>query len=368
MAVASHAQEAPTFVGFSDTLLFNDSVLYSAFGYHGPAPLFVQAWFPVDLDATQQDLTFAGLRERSLPVPLSRVHEELCLRMDSAFVEYCVRYPFGGDEPIDYAPQAIWQVKDSLFALRTHARRSALPGGRRFPVIVYHHGSQGMSDENVWMAEWFAENGFIFLSCNWHWPLHGAMYGTPITWETDRSGIRMMLRFARELGDGKVFYIGHSWGAQEGWCTLHEPGMADAFVSLETTIEWKTDTAEVRDKWPRVFEAITTRSYGLPILMVADTEGEPPYQMFRGVRADISYLDPKEPFGHESYTSAYLLRRAVTGQFNVPDADALDAQFDLHAAMLGEVLAFLQEHAGMPVIRPVHRTGDRFHRARTRVH
>jgi pimeloyl-ACP methyl ester carboxylesterase len=56
----------------------------------------------------------------------------------------------------------------------------------------------------------------------------------------------------------KVFYIGHSWGAQEGWCTLHEPGLADAFISLETTMEWKTDTAEVRDKWPHVLDAITT--------------------------------------------------------------------------------------------------------------
>ncbi|HNU57028.1 MAG TPA: hypothetical protein PKN30_10590, partial [Flavobacteriales bacterium] len=76
--------------------------------------------------------------------------------------------------------------------------------------------------------------------------------------------------------------------------------------------------------------------------------------------------DPKEPFGHESYTSAFLLRRAGDGRFNVPDAEAMDQQFDLHAAMLQELLAFLQEQAGMPITTPVHRKGDPFFRARTR--
>ena len=96
--------------------------------------------------------------------------------------------------------------------------------------------------------------------------------------------------------------------------------------------------------------------------MVADTDALPPFPMFRGVRGEVRYLDPKEPFGHESYTSAYLLRRAGEGRFALPDREAMDAQFDLHAAMLKELLAFLQEHAGMPVRRPTYPKGDPFHR------
>ena len=38
------------------------------------------------------------------------------------------------------------------------------------------------------------------------------------------------------------------------------------------------------------------------------TAGEPPFPMFQRARADIIYLVQKEPFGHESYTSAALLR------------------------------------------------------------
>ncbi|MBK9289171.1 MAG: alpha/beta fold hydrolase [Flavobacteriales bacterium] len=232
-----------------------------------------------------------------------------------------------------------------------------------FPVIVYHHGSQGTSDENVRMAEHFAANGFVFLSCNFHWPLEGAMYGTPLVWEPDESSILTMLRFASQLANiNKTFYIGHSWGAQEGWCTLYEPDLVDAFVSLETTMEWKTDTAEVRDKWPHMLEAITTKSYPMPILLVADTEGEPPFPLFSGVRGELHYLDPKKPFAHECYTSAYLLRLRGQARFNVPDAEALREQEVVYDALLDELLHFLRAQAGMSSVAPVYQGGDPFHR------
>jgi len=364
-----HAQ-APHPIGFADTLLFNDSLHYTAFGYAGPAPLFVQAWFPLGGTIAAPEgrlqanpLRFRELRMPTLPSALQPVHQQLLLRMDSAFIAYCLRHPFNGDGPIDHSPFTEAQVKDSLHALGTHAFRAALPLRAAHPVILYHHGAQGLSDENVWMAEHFAEHGFIFLSANFHWPLEGSMYGTPIAWEPDLQSIRTMLRFARRLAnDAKVFYIGHSWGAQEGWCMLHEPGLADAFVSLETTLEWKTDSAEVRDKWPHVLEAITTRRYPMPILMVADTDTLPPFPLFTGVHGDIRYLDPAEPFGHESFTSAYLMRLAGEGRFTLPDRAVMQEQSDRYVALLAELLAFLQEQAGLPVTSPHHPLGDPFHR------
>lgn len=347
-------------------MLFNERQHFAAFGYDGPAPLFVQLWFPLTEAPQTPPLSLAQLRQRSIEGPLRRVHDELLLRADSAFIEYDLRYTFGEEAPINYTPFTEQQVKDSLFALSTHAHRAALPEHIDRPLIVYHHGSQGFSDENVRMAEHFAANGFVFLSCNFHWPLEHALYGTPLVWEPDTGSIRTVLRYAMQLANGnKVFYIGHSWGAQEGWCTLHEPGLVDAFVSLETTIEQKTDTAEVRDKWPDVLDAITMHSYPMPILMVADTDGEPPYPMFKGVRADIRYLDPKRSFGHESYTSAYLKRLEGEGRFAVPDAETMREQEAIYHALLQEMLAFLEEQANMKVHRPEYEE-DPFERARQR--
>lgn len=349
LSTALHAQTAP-FIGFADTLLFNDSLRYAAFGYDGPAPLFVQAWFPMHASPKAPPLSYGQLREPSLRPELRRVHEELLLRMDSAFIAYDLRYPFDGDEPIDYAPWTEAQVKDSLYALSTKAHRVPFPRTVDRPVILNHHGSQGLSDENVWMAEHFAAHGHIFISCNFHWPMERAMYGTPLVWAPDRTSIRTLLRFAREWNGGdKVFYIGHSWGAQEGWCTLYEPDLVDAFVSLETTMEWKTDTAEVRDKWPHVLKAITTQRYPMPILMVADTEDGPPFPMFKGVRGELLQLDPKDGFGHESHTSAYLMRLELKDRIPMPDAQLMVRQRAIYQAMLDELLIFLQRRTGTTV-------------------
>lgn len=127
-------------------------------------------------------------------------------------------------------------------------------------------------------------------------------------------------------------------------------------------MEWKTDTAEVRDKWPHVLEAITTQGYPMPILMVADTDGEPPFPMFKGVRADIRYLDPKQPFGHESYTSAYLLRLHGRGRFPVPDAEELVVQNSLQTELNRELSEFLLDQAGLTPLPPIMRAEDPFHR------
>ena len=65
-AHTSNAQSPTRYtIGFADTLLFNDSLHYTGFGYDGPAPLFVQAWFPIE-ERTPTRLTYQQLRERQL--------------------------------------------------------------------------------------------------------------------------------------------------------------------------------------------------------------------------------------------------------------------------------------------------------------
>ena len=127
-------------------------------------------------------------------------------------------------------------------------------------------------------------------------------------------------------------------------------------------MEWKTDTAEVREKWPYVLEAITTHSYTMPILLVADTEGEPPFPLFKSVRGDLRYLDPKKPFAQESYTSAYLMRLQGEGRCNVPDAAILREQELVYEALLYELLAFFREQLGEVVNNGTEPGSGLFHR------
>lgn len=335
--------QGPHPVGFSYATLYNDSLPYSAFGYNGPAPLFLQIWHPLNETPDTPPLTYRELRLRRVPEDLERVYDALTERMDSAFIEYDLRYATDGETPLAYTPYGIVQVKDSLFDLPTRAHRARIGATGERSVILYHHGSQGMSDENVRMAENFASHGYVFLSSNFHWPLEGAPYGTPLVWEPDRTTIGELLRHARQLSNGgKVFYIGHSWGAQEGWCTLYEPGLADAFVSLETTLEWKTDTAEVRDKWPHVLQALLHQRYALPILLAADPAMQQSYHFFRGVSPRMTYASPVGSLAHEGFTSAWFLRSHAPAGVPVPDKAALEAQQRTYEALLDTILDFLR--------------------------
>lgn len=323
-------------IGYTDTVVTVAGQRYEQFGYSGPAPLFVSIWHPLSSASTQRiPLTWRELRHRALSGPLKKTYDELLLRMDSSLIEYDIRYPINSDEPIDHGPGGPSAVKEALLDLPTHGVRAPMEGKSARPVIVYHHGSQGLSDENLWMAEYFASRGYVFVTANFHWPLEHAMYGTPLVWRPDAASVSTLIELARSLSTtDSVFYIGHSWGAQEGWCLLHEQGLAQAFVSLETTLEWKTDTMEIKDKWPYVHEALRTKNYPMPILMVADTENGPPFASFAAARGRITQADPVLDFDHEGYTSAYLMRHAVKERFPQPDSTELESQRSTYRAML----------------------------------
>ena len=110
-----------------------------------------------------------------------------------------------------------------------------------FPVIVYHHGNQGPSDENYLMAEYFASRGYIFVSANFELPFanHSFGYREGNIKKPNTSTPKKLIEFAKSISSSEqLFYVGHSYGAQVGFCILHEEGLADAFVSMETTMEF----------------------------------------------------------------------------------------------------------------------------------
>lgn len=80
------------------------------------------------------------------------------------------------------------------------------------------------------------------------------------------------------------------------------------------------------------------------------------------MRGDLRYLDPKKPFAHESYTSAYLMRLGAEGRFNVSDAASTREQEVVYEALLGGLLYFLQQQAGLSISAPQFQESDPFPR------
>lgn len=347
-------------VGFADTLIMNEQVSYTGFGYSGPSPLFASIWFPVPQDQNATPLPFDEFRTRTLPPELKDVYRELVARSDTAFIAYNIAYPLDSDEKIDYKGISLTSVLNAVQSMPTRSMRMPLPKSGNFPVIVYHHGAQGTAEENYVLAEYFASRGYIVVSANFHLPYAGMDIGaTPFLSDkvlsNDQSHHRRLLSFARNLaGEHPVFSIGHSWGAQSGWCLLHEKGLADAFVSEETTIEFKENPEVVRDRWPEVYRVLKEEHHpmNIPVLLMANTLQDSPFHFFEGAGDTLMiHVSQKEEFAHDAYNSVFLMRYFFQDRFPQHDHLQLKKQLDYYVLQLELIRDFFSsvlQKSGFP--------------------
>lgn len=332
-------------IGYFDSLIYNSNQHYVQHGYSGDAPLFVQIWHPIDVAQSGRPLKFEEFRVRTVSKHLKTVYDTLCWQMDKSSIQYNISKDFVQYKPIDYSPYTIQDVLNSIKNYPTKSTFSPLKKRSDFPVIIYHHGAQGFSDENFAMAEYFASKGYIFVSANYHLPFENLTYASTTGSINYESFPKRVTEFARELtSNNELYYIGHSWGAQNGFRYLHEEGWADAFVSLETTIEFKDDTNKIKELWPPIFDLIATqeKKYPLQILMIANTGEDKPFEFFKPIGNDKLYFaTAKTEFGHESYTSAYHMRHLFNQRFPQPDSVEMRDQIELYAEHLKLIEAFL---------------------------
>jgi dienelactone hydrolase len=333
-------------VGFFDTLIFSDSLTYNQYGYVGKAPIFVQVWHPIKPVANPNYLSYSDFRNQKLPANLRAVYDALNQQANAVFIETNVATALSTYESIDYGSSSYEDVFNKLKMIQTKSIHANLTKKTKYPIIVYHHGTQGISDENYVMAEYFASRGYIFVSANYHLPYPELIYGLTESVTNNQSAVKTVIEFANTLSSNKyTFYAGHSWGAQTGWCFLNEPGWADAFVSLETTIEYKEDSLQIKDMWPYVYETIKTKksSYAIPILMFANTQVDEPFWFFENTcSSNLYFASIKDYLEHNSYTSVYLMRYFLSASFNLPDKEILGNQIKLYALHLHLMHDFFQ--------------------------
>lgn len=251
-------------INYTDTVIFDSSIDYAQFGYDGKAPMFVQTWYPGKTVADSEFLLYRDFQVDDIPEHLSRVYGDLNEEINQIFIRDAILLKMATGDDMDYREKTVQEVFEKVISYESRSIRSDILRKLDFPVITYHHGSQGLSTENSVMAEYFASHGYIFVSANFHLPYQNTTYGLlPFELEKenrhDQRSAKTLVGYARSLTKHKkLFFIFHSWGAREGWCFLNEPNQADGFVSLETTIEYKNDPEVIQEIWPYVYEALVT--------------------------------------------------------------------------------------------------------------
>lgn len=316
-------------IGYTEDILYIDNNQYEQYNYKGKAPIFLRIWHPVESEIAGESLAYHSFFY-GVPQELKFVYGNLVSQFSSSIYETVFKYNIVTGEELAYDGILQADLIGKLAQLKLKSKKSILNKNTNFPVIIYHHGTQGSSIENVAMAEFFASRGYIFIAANFHLPYKNQIYGLEESVKADFSAIKLLNNYARKMaGKNPLIYIGHSWGAQVGWCYLHEPKWADVFISMETTIERKTDEAEIKDKWPFVYDVIKTKAekFEIPILMFANEPKNKKSSFFENANlANTHFVSPKIDFAHESYTSIFFSRLFIKSDLPFTDAAELEKQ------------------------------------------
>jgi hypothetical protein len=307
-------------VGFKDTLIFDAALQYEAFGYEGVKPYFIQIWHPINKEPNDtKHLTFGDFFELSKSAELSIVRDSLRKHFEEIIVrDYLEQISSADEKSIFTEPH-----EDFLSEVKSICTKSVLQKSiakNHYPVIIYHHGSQSNSFENYAMAEYFASRGFIFVSANFHLPFENTIFGlkpfSQIIQGEEEQSLKTVLTFAQTLSNSPfVFFVGHSLGAQIGLRTFDLNSSIKGFISLETTIEFKSDDKKIKELWPEVYQKIVIEKaqYPFPIVFCAATGIAKPFDFFKDVQApQLIFASTVEDFEHNAYTSNFYFRFVVS--------------------------------------------------------
>ena len=337
-------------VGFKDTLVLDGKYDYKAFDYVGRKPYFVQIWHPTKkkkkyhyLNVEDFFLFKQNLKLKSVQKQLSTEYKTLFIR--DYLTENLITY-----EANKYGKYAYEDILELIGKLETRSIADSHIDGVDFPVIIYHHGAQGPPFENFVMAEYFASRGYIFITASFELQFENNPFGMLpyeryITDEEEES-LKTITEFAKSLThSSSIFFVGHSMGAQMGLRTFGQDSTIKGMISLETSIEFKTDYEKIKELWPEVYQKIITEKmyYPFPILFCAATGIEKPFNFLENVKApQITYASTKTEFEHNAYLSFFYLRYFLSNEVPQTDKAILENRLTLYVKHLEVMYRFIE--------------------------
>lgn len=338
-------------VGYLDTLLFDSSYSYEAYGYKGKKPQFIQIWYPLpEKPANSSFLSFKDFYGLESYPGLKTVQLELSNHYREAITRDCLEENLLTGKTNDFGGLPYPEVLNQMGNIITRSTLKRDISKANWPVIIYHHGSQSFPFENSAMAEYFASRGYLFISANFHLPYENKQFGLipfdRLIKGEEENSLRNVVKFAGTLTtSSRIFFIGHSWGAQMGFRSFDNDTSIKGLISLETTIELKEDFKKIEALWPEVYQKIATEkaTYPFPVMMCAATGQEKPFTFFKNLNAaHLTFVSTKEQFEHNAYTSAFFLRYFIDAGVKQTDKAILLDRLNLYTRHLEMMKLFLE--------------------------
>lgn len=336
-------------VGMMDTTIFDSKYNYEQFGYKGKRPYFIKVWHPIQSRQKSNYLkikelfAFKGNNETKV------VQDSLELIYKKHFIrDYLIENLKDGSEN-NYGKYKTDNVFELIEKMDTRSISESLKRKSNLPVVIYYNGSQGQPFENFILAEYFASRGYLFIAPSFELQFGNSPFGM-LPYERFHSNeyeesLKSITQFAQSLtSSSTIFFIGHSMGAQMGLRTFGQDSTIKGMVSLETSIEFKSDYKEIQEMWPEVYKKIITEkvNYPFPILFCAATGEAKPFNFLENVKSpQITYTSTVKEFEHNAYLSLFYLRYFLDNSAEQTDKGIIEKRLFIYVKYLDIIYNFI---------------------------
>lgn len=338
-------------VGIMDTVIFDTKYNYNQFEYNGKKPYFIKIWYPVQEKQEGNYLNIKDLFAIKQNESLKGVQDSLKLIYKTHFIrDYLFENLENGTEN-NYGKYSFENVFDLVGKIDTRSISASITRKSNLPVVIYYNGSQGHPFENFILAEYFASRGYIFVAASFELQFGNSPFGM-LPYERFHSNeyeesLKTISNFAQSLtNSSNIFFVGHSMGAQMGLRTFGQDSTIKGMVSLETSIEFKSDYDKIKEMWPEVYKRIITDkvNYPFPILFCAATGELKPFNFLENVKAtQIIYISTVKEFEHNAYLSLFYLRYFLDNSVEQTDKHIIRKRLPIYVKHLETIYSFVDK-------------------------
>jgi len=202
-----------------------------------------------------------------------------------------------------------------LLAARTAAGLNMREAPGRFPIVLYHPGSDGSFEENSVLFEYLASFGYIVVSSAFQSPDSNTVSNNVGGIERSGADLTFIARQALKWPNAdpeKVAAIGHSAGAQYVLQWIGAPPCpASAIVDLDSTMEYD-ELLRFHKRTLAAMEKLVPPK--VPVLLLARTTPKPKFSAFDNyLRFATRYEGEAAHLEHDDFLSHGFLGRALMG-------------------------------------------------------
>jgi hypothetical protein len=329
----SNFDESLTFgkysVGYKDTIIYDSLEVFSYNSHQGYKPYFTHIWYPcIKSNSVSEHFKYTDYWE----FHTSKENEELL----NMLMQIYSSKTFGSQNFPEIVLNQISSVNYRAPQLKN-----------KLPIILYHHGSQGIGIENSKLCEILASYGYIVISANFTLPsdivpklIPSSSFKTKfdltnlddeimskIDDEMSNAEFRNIDFFLKSIkklhlsSNGKIIGIGHSHGAQ--LLFLSDRDKIDRFdkvIALHTMYE-EDKPSEICEIRPRDCDVIdsykhffsTPKYFVAPRFYKNDSIHRPDFT-FQQKIPNSFFIELNEPIDHNAFVYDWLIYNFSLGK------------------------------------------------------